>query len=65
MDFENAIHIISGGIDYLSEEDVAGINEIEEAESEFCRLVAFLKRNNIKNFEELKEFVGCNCIEIN
>jgi predicted transcriptional regulator len=58
MNFENAIHIVSRGIDYLSMEDVAEISEIEEAESELYRLVAFLKRNNIKNFEELKEIIS-------
>ena len=63
MNFEDAIHIISGGIDYLSMENVEGINEIEVAESELCRLVAFLKRNNIKNFEELKEIVKGKCVK--
>jgi hypothetical protein len=53
MTFTEAIDTISGGIDYLYEEGIEDIDEIEEAERVFALLVSYLKKKGVNCLEDL------------
>ena len=53
MDFKKAIETISGSIDYLYEENVENIDEIQEAERVLELLVSYLKKKGINSLEDL------------
>ena len=53
MTFTEAIETISGGINYLYEEGVEDIDEIEEAERVFELLVSYLKKKGVNCLEDL------------
>lgn len=53
MTFTEAMETISGGINYLYEEGVEDIDEIEEAERVFELLVCYLKEKGVNSLEDL------------
>lgn len=55
MNFEQAMNAISGGINYLYEEDIENIKELEDAEEELYKTIKFLEQNNIHDLEDLKK----------
>ena len=55
MTFEQIMNTISGGINYLYEEDIEDIKEIEDAEEELYKTIKFLEQNGIHSLEDLKK----------
>ena len=55
MNFEQAMDVISGGINYLYEESIENIKEIEDAEEELYKTIKLLAQNNIHDLENLKK----------
>ena len=53
MEFIEAMEIISNGINYLYEEDVEDIDEIEKAERVLELLVSYLKKKGVSCLEDL------------
>ena len=53
MTFTEAIETISGGINYLYEEGVEDIDEIEEAERVLELLIRYLKKKGVNCLEDL------------
>ena len=53
MKFTEAIKTISNGIDYLYEEDIEGIDKIEEAERVLELLVSYLEKKGVNCLEDL------------
>ena len=53
MKFTKAIETISNGINYLYEENVEDIDEIEKAERVLELLVSYLKKKGVNCLEDL------------
>ena len=53
MKFTEAIEIISNGINYLYEEGIEDIDEIEKAEMVLELLVRYLKKKGVNCLEDL------------
>ena len=53
MKFTKAIETISGGINYLYEEGIEDIDEIEEAERVLELLVYYLQKKGVNCLEDL------------
>lgn len=53
MTFTEAIETISGGINYLYEEGIEGIDEIEKAERVLELLISYLKNKGVNCLEDL------------
>ena len=53
MEFIDAMQTISGGINYLYEEGISEIEEIEKAEEILYKLVMFLNSKGVNNLEDL------------
>lgn len=53
MKFTEAMEAISGGINYLYEEGIKDIDEIEEAERVFGLLVSYLEKKGVNCLEDL------------
>lgn len=56
MKFKEALHMISGALDILYDENIENFDDIEQAESVLYHLIGILTANNIKTIEQLKKY---------